>query len=195
VATVQDLEAEREAELNRLRNDGTYYARNCLRLVDLHGNLVPFTARKGQQRIEEAIQAQEAAGEPVRIIIDKARRVGSSTWAVQTLLRKVTQNANSQAQITAQDRQTARPSCSTSGATMYQYLPDEEWLKPPIYQRQRRPGLQVPLVRREVQVRAQPRQPRAQLAAHGRHRQPSSRVAAGRRSATCSHGGRSLAGP
>jgi hypothetical protein len=126
VPTVEEIQ-------RRLRDDGTYYGEHCLKLVDLYGELVPLIDRKGQLKIEAAIQKQEAAGEPVRIIIDKTRRCGASTKGVSTLIRKATQNKNSQAQIVAQNRGTAAELFDIA-RRMWSNLPNEEWIKPPLYQ-------------------------------------------------------------
>lgn len=121
-----------EAVKGRFRDDGLYYAAHALKLPNEDGELVPMTPRPGQVLIEEAIQRQQQASKPIRILILKSRRLGSSTWSVATILRRLTQRQNRKGQIVAQNSQTASELFGVA-KTMYQHLPPEEWLKPPIY--------------------------------------------------------------
>lgn len=121
-----------EAIKARFRDDGIFYAENALKLPNEDGELVAMKPRPAQVLIEEAIQRQQQSGKPIRILILKSRRLGSSTWSVATLLRRLTQRQNRKGQIVAQNSQTAAELFGVA-KTMYQHLPAEEWLKPPIY--------------------------------------------------------------
>lgn len=125
MATVEDIR-------ERFRTDGLYYARNALHIPNEVGQIVPLTPRPGQEKIEQAIQQQQSTGEPIRLIILKSRRLGSSSWCAATLLRRLTQNENRRGQIVAQDRGTAGELFELL-KLMYQRLPNEDWLKPTIY--------------------------------------------------------------
>ena len=125
MGTVEDIR-------ERFRHDGLYYAENALHIPDEVGQIVPLQPRPGQAKIEAAIQRQREAGKPIRLIILKSRRLGSSSWCAATLLRRLTQNENRRGQIVAQDRGTAGELFELL-KLMYQRLPNEEWLKPPIY--------------------------------------------------------------
>jgi hypothetical protein len=116
----------------RFRTDGLYYADHALHIPNEVGEIVPLRPRPGQHKIEAAIQKQQAAGEPIRLIILKSRRLGSSSWCAGTLLRRLTQNRNRRGQIVAQDRGTGGELFELL-KLMYQHLPNEDWLKPPIY--------------------------------------------------------------
>jgi hypothetical protein len=49
---------------------------------DLHSKAkVPFLFKKNQKKLMAAAQKQQDAGKPIRIICDKARRTGCSSWA------------------------------------------------------------------------------------------------------------------
>jgi hypothetical protein len=125
MATVEEIR-------RRFRDDGAFYAEHALRIPNEDGEIVQMAPRRGQLKIEAAIQAQQAANRPIRILILKSRRLGSSTWAVATLLRRLTQRENRKGQIVAQDSSTASELFSLA-KSMYQFLPDEPWLKPPVY--------------------------------------------------------------
>jgi len=67
---------------DRCRTDRKYYFEHCLKIrVKRDGKnlMVPLVLNREQAAILEAIEAQERAGVPVRIIILKSRKVGCST--------------------------------------------------------------------------------------------------------------------
>jgi len=50
-------------------------------LRDLHSKAkVPFIFKKNQRKLSEAARKQQEAGKPIRLIVDKARRTGCSSW-------------------------------------------------------------------------------------------------------------------
>lgn len=117
----------------RLRTDGAFYAPHCLKISNEDGHLVALNPKRGQLKIEAAIQAQQQANKPVRIVVLKARRLGSSTWALATLMRYLTQTENRRGLVVAQDRGTGAELFDIA-RRMYSHLPDEHDLKPPLYQ-------------------------------------------------------------
>ena len=66
----------------RCKTDRRFYFQNCLKIRTLHNgaySLHPFTLNPEQEKILTAVEEQEYAQKPVRIIILKARKVGCST--------------------------------------------------------------------------------------------------------------------
>src|SRR5690348_11965750 len=97
----------RDAILGRLRDDWPFRAANVAKIVDTSQQIIPLVPKPAQLLIWEAIQAQQAAGQPVRIIVPKARKEGVSTMAISLLMQRVTQRANHNAISVAQDKETA----------------------------------------------------------------------------------------
>lgn len=132
--------ADREATLERLATDALLYAPSLLKIVNKAGEDVPLVPRPGQLKIEAALQAQQQAGLPMRIIILKSRQVGSSTWGIGRLVQRCTLKRNRRALVVAQDNDTAG-SLFDIGDQMYAHLPDDApELKPELYQRQSSDG-------------------------------------------------------
>ena len=66
----------------RCRTDRRFYFQNCLKIrtmVDGKYKLTPFLLNDEQEQILNAIEEQEQAHAPVRLIILKSRKVGCST--------------------------------------------------------------------------------------------------------------------
>lgn len=68
---------------------------------------VPAIARPWQLELDEALERQRAAEEPMRVIILKARKLGFSTWIALKFLQRVTQLLHQAAVVVAQDNDTA----------------------------------------------------------------------------------------
>lgn len=64
----------------RLRDDFTFYARNCLKIRSKAGKVEPFQLNRAQQYIHERLEAQRAATGRVRALILKGRQQGCSTY-------------------------------------------------------------------------------------------------------------------
>lgn len=73
---VETPEAKRRRTLERLRTDFEFYAPRALRIVNAQGKVVPFELKPPQIRLWRALDAQRAAGEPMRAGVLKARKVG-----------------------------------------------------------------------------------------------------------------------
>lgn len=117
-----------------LRNDTPFYAENVAKIVSANGDVVPLVPRKAQLELDAKLEAQHAAGQPMRAIVLKARKLGFSTWVQIKMLQRVTQNANHRALTVAHDSKTAAELFDI-GANAYANLPDDPsvaYLKPTI---------------------------------------------------------------
>jgi hypothetical protein len=78
MATLRQPDAS--APLERVYDDFEWFAENLLYVQDKQsGRIIPFVLKPVQRRLARAILAKLWAGEPVRVIILKARREGVST--------------------------------------------------------------------------------------------------------------------
>ncbi|MDE6080316.1 MAG: hypothetical protein K2G35_09675 [Duncaniella sp.] len=69
-----------EWERLRIRHDFEYWAARCVKITDkLTGAEVPFILNRPQRRLVETLEAQRRRGEPLRVIVLKARQWGAST--------------------------------------------------------------------------------------------------------------------
>jgi hypothetical protein len=128
--------------MERLRNDWPTWSEHCAKIVNTKGELVPLYPKPAQMRIWEAMQAQTAAGKPVRIIVPKARKEGVSTMAQSLVIQRTTMRPNHTAYSVAQDNTTAGELLQMA-TMMYGNLPDSRELpiKPPIANKRRRKEL------------------------------------------------------
>lgn len=130
--------AERKVSY-RLRHETPYYARHCLKVVNEHGELVPFIFRKAQLKLDRALEAQRAAGRPMRAIVLKSRKVGISTAVQARIFKDATLEPNCKALVVAQDTDTAGELFDISDR-FYSHLPDDEEFKPGLTSRRISPG-------------------------------------------------------
>jgi hypothetical protein len=127
--------AKVEAVLEKLESDTCFYAEHALKIVTKSGELIPLAEpRPGQMKVERAMQAQEEAGKPIRVIVLKARQTGVSTWVQAKIIQRITRRQYRRARVVAHDEETASHLFSI-GSTMYSHLPAE--LKPPLQYGQR----------------------------------------------------------
>lgn len=117
-------EDRREAVRRRLREDFEFYPERALRIVDALGDEVDFRLKRPQRRMVRRLMAQRAAGEPMRAIVLKARKVGFSTLTQALLVQRATQIAHHHAKVVAQDNTTAGD-IYLIGRFMWANLPDE----------------------------------------------------------------------
>lgn len=129
-------QAEIDRLEHRLRTDTPFYARTCLKIIDQRKKLVPLIYKPAQLRLDAAMERQQAAGRPIRIIVAKARKEGISTAVEAKIVHRITQNRNREALIVAHEKKKAGPAIFTMADTMYSNLPDEKVgnlvLKPPV---------------------------------------------------------------
>lgn len=126
----------------RLRDDWPFYARECLKIVNKSGDLVPFIPKEPQMRFWAKLKAQHDAGKPMRGIVLKARQIGFSTEIQGIFNQRVCQRSNHRALVVAQDTQTAGE-LFEKNEIMHANLPadPELGLKPPIRNRRERRSL------------------------------------------------------
>lgn len=83
------------------------YIQEFLKIVDKNSNLIPFKLNKPQMRLYEAIREQYKSGQPVRVIILKARQMGFSTFTEAVGFKDVsTQKNRRMAIVTHKDEAT-----------------------------------------------------------------------------------------
>jgi hypothetical protein len=100
------------------------YALAALKIANKDGEIVPLdcAGRPGQQRLDDAIARQQAAGLPVRIILVKSRQFGGSTWIQGYMFKRAATTPKRRVLTVAQKLETAE-SLFGMGSTMYQHLP------------------------------------------------------------------------
>lgn len=74
------LTDEEKAKIIRLRDDFTYFARNCLFIRTKSGAVVPFKLNRAQRYLHERLEDQRKKTGRVRAIILKGRQLGASTY-------------------------------------------------------------------------------------------------------------------
>jgi hypothetical protein len=92
------LQGELLALQERLATDTPFWAANCATILNERKQPVKLIARPWQARtpetpphvtpLDEAIERQRAAGQPIRIIILKARKLGFSTWVQAKFMQR-----------------------------------------------------------------------------------------------------------
>lgn len=137
MAVVVTDEARERARLV-LRDDLIVYAERALTIVNSVGESVPFKLKRPQVRLARALMAQRAAGQPMRAVVLKARKVGFSTQTQGMIVQRATQIPVHYALVVAQDTRTAGEIFSI-GRRMWQDLPAD--VQPSIaYERNSRGG-------------------------------------------------------
>lgn len=129
--------------LERLRTQWPFWAEHCAQIVNTAGKVVPLIPKPAQLRVWEAAKRQMDTGQPVRLLVPKARKEGVSTFAVSHLVQRITQWENHRAISIAQDSKTAGEFLEMA-TRIYGNLPESpEWpsLKPPIANRSRKAEL------------------------------------------------------
>lgn len=121
-----------------LRDDFVVYAERALTIVNSVGEPVPFVLKRPQIRLARGLMAQREAGQPMRAIILKARKVGFSTQTQGMIVQRATQIPTHYALVVAQDTRTAGEIFAI-GRRMWERLPPD--VKPTIaYERNSRGG-------------------------------------------------------
>ena len=88
----------------KCKRDRRYFFRQFLRIRTLEGGqyvLAPLLLNREQDEILHIIERQEAEGKPVRIIVDKSRKVGVSTLVEAVAFHYCLFNKNAQALVIA----------------------------------------------------------------------------------------------
>lgn len=120
----------------RLLTDTPFYAEHCLKIIDKRKKLVPLVPKAEQLRFDAALEAQRAAGKPMRVIVLKARQIGFSTWMQAKMIQRATTQPYQECVTVAHDMKTATK-LFRMGLRMYRHLPQDPQLgiKPPISNR------------------------------------------------------------
>lgn len=134
--------AEVEALRQRLLYDTPFFARNCLWIVNKQRRLqrlepLPWQARTPETPahvtpLDEALEKQRAQGQPMRVIIGKARKLGMSTWVQAKAAQRVTQLPFQNA-LTVCHRSDATVDMADMAELMYERLPTDLQLAELIY--------------------------------------------------------------
>jgi hypothetical protein len=121
----------------RLRTDTPFWASQCAWILNEDKVPVKLLPRPWQARtpetprhivpIDEALEKQRAAGQPMRAIVLKARKLGFSTWVAAKFMQRVTQFPHQYAIVAAHDRKTGSI-LADMAALMYGRLPTYEEL-------------------------------------------------------------------
>lgn len=80
MASSPDLNAKLAERLKVWRADLPTFARDCLKILDKNGRLVPLVFNEAQMRFHEFIERQRAETGMVRVTVLKGRRQGISTY-------------------------------------------------------------------------------------------------------------------
>ena len=70
---------EMMAVRRRLRDDFAFYTEHCMKIRTKEGKIAPLVLNRPQRILLEAIEKQRLAGQPIRVIVLKARQQGLST--------------------------------------------------------------------------------------------------------------------
>lgn len=128
----------REEARRILRDDFVVYPQEALTIINAVGEPVRFVLKRPQVRLARGLMAQRAAGQPMRAVILKARKVGFSTQTQGMLVQRATQIPVHYALVVAQDTRTAGEIFGI-GRRMWAALPGD--VKPEIaYERNSRGG-------------------------------------------------------
>lgn len=116
------------ALLKRIRNDYPWYAEKFIKIKGKDGQIVPFKFNETQKWVQAHVNALEAAGRPVRLIVLKSRQPGISTWSQGYVSHKVFTRKGQHAMCILHKKDEAAD-IYRKAEFAYDNLPD--WLKPP----------------------------------------------------------------
>lgn len=91
----------------RFRYDTPFWSKTVAKILNKRKQIVALDAYPYQLRLDAKLEAQRAAGMPMRVLILKARQMGLSTWCVAKVLQAVTQIRHQEALIVAHENDTA----------------------------------------------------------------------------------------
>jgi hypothetical protein len=131
MAATSAPKSEIDAVRKRVIEEFPFWAENFAKIVDKQGNLIPFKLKAGQLELDQQLEAQRAAGKPMRAIVLKARQLGFSTYTQGKLIHRCTLRERFDAVVVAQDKKTGGK-LYRMGERMYANLPEDAELKPAI---------------------------------------------------------------
>jgi hypothetical protein len=100
-----------------------YFSENCLKIKDKNSNIVPLVFNSSQKRLDNLILEAEKIGQPVFVLILKARQIGFSTFAEAKIFHRTVTNKNTNALIVAHEDQASTNLFSMS-KMFYDFLPE-----------------------------------------------------------------------
>jgi hypothetical protein len=103
MATAAEVEALRQ----RLTYDTKFWAEQCAVVRREDKQAVRLIPRPWQVTFDDVLERQRAAGQPMRAIILKARKLGFSTWVQAKAMQRITMLEAQYAVIVGQDRPTS----------------------------------------------------------------------------------------
>lgn len=127
---------ETDETRERLREDFPYWAEHFAKIVTKQGRKIPLTLKPGQLALDAKLEAQRAAGQPMRAIVLKARQVGFSTMIQAKLMHRCTLRERWDAATVAHDKETGGK-LYRMAETIYAGLPNDDELKPKLGQHRR----------------------------------------------------------
>lgn len=131
MAATSAPQSEIDALRKRVVEEMPYWAEKFAKIVDKQGNLIPFRLKLGQLELDRQLEAQRAAGKPMRAIVLKARQLGFSTYTQGKLIHRCTLRERFDAVVVAQDKKTGGK-LYRMGERMWSNLPDDPELKPEV---------------------------------------------------------------
>lgn len=126
-----DSEAFLKAAFKRAKKDFRWFCRVFVKIEYDDGSIHPFVINEAQEIILQAIERQERAGLPIRIIITKGRQQGCSTLIQVWIAWKVMLGTGLQAITIGYDLESAGLLFRKS-EVLYQEFPDDCGFKPPL---------------------------------------------------------------
>ena len=127
---------------SRLAYDTPFFARHCLWIVNKERKLqrldpLPWQARTPETPahmtpLDEALERQRTNGRPMRVIVLKARKLGTSTWIQAKAMQRVTQLPY-QSALTVCHRADATVDLADMAGLMYDRLPTDHMLAEMVY--------------------------------------------------------------
>lgn len=121
----------------RLREDFPYWAEKVeAKIVDKRRRVVPFVPKPGQLALDAELEAQRAAGLPMRAIVLKARQLGFSTYMQLKAIHRCTLRERYDAVTIAQNRGTGAK-LYRMAETCWSKLPNDPEIKPKLGQHRR----------------------------------------------------------
>lgn len=124
-------ESELDAIRERFKYETPFYALTVAKILNKRKQLVPLDPYPYQRRLDAKLEAQRAAGMPMRVLSVKARQMGISTWVVAKMMQRVTQMRYQEALIIAHENDTAGKLFGMQ-TIMYANLPTPAMLGLPI---------------------------------------------------------------
>jgi len=125
-----------DALRKRVKEDTPFWAENFAFIIDKTGRKIRLIGKRGQLEFDWQLEAQRAAGKPMRALNLKARQVGMSTWTQAKAIHRCTLRERFDALTVAHDRETGAK-LYRMAETIYANLPEDPELKPALGQHRR----------------------------------------------------------